>query len=402
MKKLLVVLLFITSLFSQTWNIYNAENSGLNYNTVRAVERVNDDLWIGTSIGLCKFNINNNYWTVYNSDSVNIIDNSFWVYSISYHDNGILWVCTDGNGLLKYKTDWKNYTINNSDLPHNTIHDIINFKDTLWIGTYGGIVKAYGQNWNIYDINSSNLLSNLIETFVYHNDTLWVGTWGGGLVKIYNNNMLIYNVDNSDISSNYIQKLFLHDDVLWIGTWEGGLTKKHNNIWTKYTTENSDLPDNYINAICYYKNKLAIGTFNSGLTFLNLNDNTFFTYNITNSELPDNQIHALSSDSNNLWIGTNKGIVQYTEKINNIITCNNYELITAYPNPFNSHIKINININNYNNLKICIFTLNGNLIKEFYDNDITWNANSYSSGIYIVNVIINNDIIFNKKIIYIK
>ena len=48
----------------QVFTIYNSQNSGIPFNTVRCLEKQGDVLWVGTDSGLGKFQ--NNNWEVYN------------------------------------------------------------------------------------------------------------------------------------------------------------------------------------------------------------------------------------------------------------------------------------------------------------------------------------------------
>lgn len=67
-----------------------------------------------------------------------------------------------------------------------------------------------------------------------------------------------------------------------------------------------------------------------------------------------------------------------------------YELKAAYPNPFNPSTTLEYSLPVQSEVECSIFDLSGNLVKEFFFNQyagkhsITWNADQFSSGIYLV------------------
>ena len=85
-----------------------------------------------------------------------------------------------------------------------------------------------------------------------------------------------------------------------------------------------------------------------------------------------------------------------------------FNLSEPYPNPFNPETTINYSINNTSNIKINIYDINGQLIQQLVNQihtpdeyNITWDATEHTSGIYIVQLIVN-DFMQTKKIILIK
>ena len=76
----------------------------------------------------------------------------------------------------------------------------------------------------------------------------------------------------------------------------------------------------------------------------------------------------------------------------------NFNISNAYPNPFNPSTQFDLNILESGFVSVKIFDLNGNLIdvlaNDFYASGsykMDWNANSVSSGIYILNAQINDE-----------
>jgi hypothetical protein len=68
-----------------------------------------------------------------------------------------------------------------------------------------------------------------------------------------------------------------------------------------------------------------------------------------------------------------------------------YTLKTPYPNPFNPVININFSVPNHDRVSISIYDIYGRLVTTLANSyfhpghhSITWNANSYASGVYFI------------------
>jgi len=71
-----------------------------------------------------------------------------------------------------------------------------------------------------------------------------------------------------------------------------------------------------------------------------------------------------------------------------------FNLLETYPNPFNPELNIEVNIEENNYTNILVYNINGQLIQKIYSgmltanhvHHFTWNAENYSSGVYIIKV----------------
>jgi hypothetical protein len=85
------------------------------------------------------------------------------------------------------------------------------------------------------------------------------------------------------------------------------------------------------------------------------------------------------------------------------------ELMAPYPNPFNPITTINFSlIEDYNNISIKAYDIRGRLVENLYSgfmsygyHSIIWDASNFSSGIYFINLVTDNNS-FSKKITLLK
>ncbi len=85
-----------------------------------------------------------------------------------------------------------------------------------------------------------------------------------------------------------------------------------------------------------------------------------------------------------------------------------FQLIRAYPNPFNPSINIEIEIGSPYGLKVDVLSYDGSYIANIYDDwasdklqQLKWEPNDLSSGIYFIRAVYNGNFLY-KKVTYIK
>jgi sugar lactone lactonase YvrE len=303
-------------------------------------------------------------WVTYNKENSDITDNT--INDIYVDNDGIIWIATWHNGLIKISKNKKEFiTESNSNLPNDITHCfMMDQNNVMWVGTYGGIAKINGNVINTLTTVNSGLPSNYIadiEMDSQHN--VWIAT-RKGLVKYDGSAWEVYNTSNSSIPSNVITKiLFDQNDALWIGTYSFNTARYDgNDTWTTYQSDEYELGDSIADLIIGSDNKLWIGLIPEftkpgapqkpgGVYVLENNElvevefylqnkriNRFFNdefgtlwigsrsgllsvesrddfrhFTNLNSGLPINDVLSINKDTdNNLWLGTNGGgLVKY-------------------------------------------------------------------------------------------
>ncbi|MEC5167319.1 signal transduction histidine kinase/DNA-binding response OmpR family regulator [Flavobacterium sp. PL11] len=253
----------------------------------------------------------------------------------------LLFIGTDGLGIDVY--DLKNSKLiswsqilgtQKSDYFKSTYAIYQDEKDVIWIGTNGyGLISCKIERLNDklnltqfkrYVANGQNersLSSNIIFSIVpNNNDQLWIGTRLGGL-NLFDKKSESFDVyknikgNKNSLSSNDI--LCLHKDAkdqLWIGTSLGlnlleNLKKDKAAIFKSFTVKDG-LPNNTIHGIVSdKKSNLWIST-NFGLSNLIINDTKFINYTrnegLQNNEFADGAFYH-DPASNFIFMGGIKG-----------------------------------------------------------------------------------------------
>ncbi|KQC06674.1 MAG: hypothetical protein APR54_06935 [Candidatus Cloacimonas sp. SDB] len=144
--------------------------------------------------------------------------------------------------------------------------------------------------------------------------------------------------------------------------------------------------------------------------------------NFTLSDLDGNSIDDLAIirygiSENNLTILFNNGEGEFVE---DPVGCDEFEIknlakqFSVFPNPFNPSTEISFSVEEDSHIKVSIYNTKGQLIKnfeeEFYnvgDYSITWNGkdnsdNDIPSGIYLINLLINDRYQLAKKCVLLK
>ena len=92
-----------------------------------------------------------------------------------------------------------------------------------------------------------------------------------------------------------------------------------------------------------------------------------------------------------------------------IINLPEYNLISSFPNPFNSSTTISYNLSESSIINLSIYDLQGKLVKNLIDNkfmsigsySIVWKEETLPSGIYIINLS-NDNLSISTKVILVK
>jgi ligand-binding sensor domain-containing protein len=379
-------------------------------------------------------------------DSQCLDDNCECVYSIAV-DEDTIWIGTK-IGLYKYNIQTKeNLLINNrnSQLPSNYVYSLKLGKDnSLWIGTYGGILaNLKNGKWKLLNTTISKLVSKeILSIEIFKDSIIWLAT-DKGIITYDTKNWGYYNKENSSLTYDLVFSLENEgDSIMWASAY-GGLSK-YNGKWKQYNRSNSGIPHSTVYSTTvvgqskYVCTEGGLASFNGYGWDIEFNDKTLVfrydtigrnywagtsngvkryiidwdtSYNTTNSILTDNYITALEIDKyGNIWIGTWGGGLYCIENkkwrkldLNTGIEPNEKDKeILVYPNPSSGFLNIKFDILTKNKL-IEIHNIEGNLLLlkrlNSVDGLFRLDIRSLNSGFYILDIIFDNKKITKKIIV---
>ena len=294
---------------AQFINSYTVDNSPLPFNTVRCLEISNQTLWIGTDYGLAKFE-NESTWTVYNAANSPLWNDN--IRALKNDGDSLLWIGTIQGGLFKFDGfEWENYTPENSGIGDFLVRGIdIDLNGHIWIATTEGLYMFDRNTWNSWS-SDDGLLSNNISTISVGPNSKYIGTINGGVLYFdESNNFTNHNIISSGIPDNSILDIELDAEGRpWFISPAAGLIVDQGNggPWQSFNAFNSPMPANSLLCLTHgEEGEIYIGSETNGL--ITKIENEYLQLTSDNSNLSDNHILCIIKGNNqDLWVGTFNG-----------------------------------------------------------------------------------------------
>ncbi len=318
-----------------------------------------NDVWVGTSGGVIRYDLNSNDYKLYDVKNKSLISNG--VFHVSKLRGKII-VGTYGGGLSMYSPDtdqWKNYNIPDG-LADQFVYDIAeDVNGDYWIATWSGVNRVPKGNmddptgWETFTVE--NTKGGLPNDWVYgveigKNGEVWFAT-EGGLAKFKDGQWTNwkhedglgapYELVKDDISftndpakaskhhakqkaeqglsnikvgynPNYIISMVVDEDgSVWCGTWGGGLSRFDGATWKTYTVKDG-LPGNHIFMLRKKRgSSMWIGT-NKGLARPSPTGEGFTVLTKADGLFADNVFSLAEASDGSLWVGSFGGVARIT------------------------------------------------------------------------------------------
>ena len=282
-----------------------------------------DDIWIGTTTGLFKYNIPGRLL-----HKVALKLSSAVVNCLRFDRQGNLWIGTGvGVNILNPATGKLDYILsgeNKNGLAGDDVSFIFEDNESRkWVGTTKGGVDIIDPRSNGFEtiahdpLNPNSLVNNFVSAFYEDlEQNLWIGTDNGG-ISVWNRGKNIFknyrNIPGSkDSSSNYAVPAFVKDRMgdLWIASFGTGIYKlnKVTQRYEHYKCINDQDGEEHKNVWLLYEDRegdLWATTYGRGLLYrLNRQSNRFEPFC---QERID--IFSLAEDrAGTLWAGTSYGL----------------------------------------------------------------------------------------------
>ncbi len=284
----------------------------LNARNVKSIQWIDRQVWIGTSLGVIRYDANSQAdYEIYDNTNV-LLSNG--IFNILRDPNGRPWVGTYGGGLsYQDKGVWRNINTPQG-LCDAFVYDVEFNKDQIWIATWSGANRVIGDpfernSWESF--TKENTQGGLIDDWVYaieiaKNGAVWFGT-ESGVSSFDGRRWKSWNHDNG-LSAPFSQ--VSKDNVGMTGYLQG----------SHHTQGSEDIPNtsnqtyrpNYVVSMRMdEKGRLWIGSWGGGLTMLDTETETLRTFTVQDG-LPGNYILEIKEGPDNrLWIGTNAGLSRF-------------------------------------------------------------------------------------------
>ena len=293
-------------------HILKSDNFSLNARNVKVLKSQGDTLWMGTSMGVIKYDTTSiDNYTVYDNRNT-LLSNG--IFSISIGPNDKVWFGTYGGGLsILAAGEWVNINTPQG-LNDAFVYDLKFTNTSMWVATWSGVNRVQGDpliqdSWTSFTIENTD--GGLIDNWVYaieigENNNIWFGTEGG--LSLFNGKQWKNWNHKNGLGASY--EIVKHDNRLATDSFKG--SHHSNQVINLPNTENVSYRPNYIVSMRLdQSNRLWIGTWGGGLSMFDPETQVFRNYTVKHG-LPGNYILAIHEGSDgNLWIGSNKGLSKF-------------------------------------------------------------------------------------------
>ncbi|HMY40602.1 MAG TPA: two-component regulator propeller domain-containing protein, partial [Marinagarivorans sp.] len=299
-------------------------------------------IWLGHEKGLYTFNPNTK--TFASIPLKNAVENikNVTIWKIIEDKKGILWLGTDGNGLMYYDPTSQTFgsytrTVSPSSLGAPVVRTVFEDREgDLWVSTFPTGLYHYNQTNNYFAYyanfikNSAGLYANTTWAFAEDaQQNIWLGLDSLGLVYFDRKNNTFSQTYNG---FNFAEHKFPHTVLsllndshgnIWMGTWAQGVTRFNPKTlsyqhFNPNANDDDDQTDNRfvgdsVWSILEAKNgDIYFGTMNQGIIQYSYATQQFTTYKNTQGgdAAPNNNVGwtFLEDANGRIWVGTNMGI----------------------------------------------------------------------------------------------
>jgi len=259
-----------------------------------------DNIWIGTSEGLLRYQQENELWSVILPEKINDFSS----------DENVLWVGTDG-GLfyadLRY-LDWKKYSIKEG-LPSDSIIRVATDQDYIYAATGKGLARMdkLVEQWQSFGDFSTIKINDIYSDKQY----LWVATDSGlyYFEKQFEKwKRVTYQAESADTR---VYRLFYFNDYLWTLT-DKGLSKYNAAMktWAHYLL-NRDIAGSAIKYIWIDADYIWTVT-TEGVIRYSSRKQTWEIFS-RNTPLDTLAVNAVATTGKLSWFATSQGVYSFSE-----------------------------------------------------------------------------------------
>lgn len=287
--------------------------SGLLSNGVFHLNKVNNEIWVGTyGGGLSVLNQESGAWRNYNVP--NGLGDAF-VYDTLETSDGDVWIATwsGANRIKDGKLDdidgWELYTVKNTEggLPNDWVYGLAEGKNgEIWMATEGGLARFVDGKWSNWNHQSG--LGAKYESVKADIKFKEDPSKKSGHHATQKKEQGLENVDIA-YNPNYVIALAVDNDgKVWTGTWGAGLSVFDGKTWRTFTKKEG-LPGNHVFMLeTDSEGNIWIGT-NAGLA--RYDGSRFELFDQKRGLYNDNVFSMAFATDGAVWVGSFGGVARY-------------------------------------------------------------------------------------------
>lgn len=314
-----------TSTFKRYFNEPDNANA-IPHNTILSLhyDKENQQLWVGTSTGLCLYDPENDSFTKLTNK---YFDNTH--IDVITQKGDKLYIGARHNGIVVYNIKDQTYNLYRHDKnnPHSIADDytkalLVDSKDNLWVGTRNNGLSVLKKDSELFiAYNQANGLSNNYVRCITEtpDSNILVSTFNGlnvihpqsGQIEQYTN----YGSGQGNLSHySVITTYFDNAQTLWVGTYAGGVCyyNKAGEKFRFYNPGSQKSITGIVGPLIETDNKLFIATEGAGLLEMNKHTESFLYHKIVDDaggSYEKNIIKSLCLDGDRILCGTNLGTI---------------------------------------------------------------------------------------------
>lgn len=272
-------------------------------------QRNNGEIWIGTDGGLSiytplsgTFRNETNHSTLLDPYITDIVED----------DEGVVWLATQGVGLLRYDDGrWTNWE-QSLGIPHQwTTSCLLDPTGDLWIGTHSGLCLFDYQHQKTFDRHDGLSHTLMLDLDGNHQGELWIGTQGLGIFY-YDNSRFEHITKDAGLPHEHVYTIEVDDKSGRI--WAGGVVGicELSGFEVVNTYLDSTGPEGEMTEIRDINpgenDSLWLVSHKSGLARFDITNRRVETYGADKGLDQSHAICLSVTDTDSVWVGTDKGL----------------------------------------------------------------------------------------------
>ena len=273
--------------------------NGLPSDNVQDMFYANDELWLATDRGLCRFDSKQ-----FENVSIKIGLGSDQVHSVMQDSKDRFWISTHDRGVIQYYGDQVKTFSKRQGLVYDDVRSVFeDSRGTIWILTNGGISEYDGIEFKNYTEKNGLINNTVVSVIEDREKNLWFAT-DGGLTK-YTGRLFVNFNKGHGLNQNTVWGV--HQDGkkgYWFAT--------HRGI-NYYDGRDITNPLPALTSIVYQVLKGPDGVlwFGTDEGVAKFNGKRLIRYT-TRQGMPDNIVLRIASDKKgNIWCATGQGVARF-------------------------------------------------------------------------------------------